>query len=81
MKIRVTALDLKAVKAIAKCGFVGVDLKGEPWLESSDHVTKFRLRRLSAQGLVRSNQDGLLPGRGITQSYSLSKRGEEVANA
>lgn len=80
MKIRITALDLMAVKAIKACGFIGVDLKGEPWLESSYSIGAYRLRRLIEHGLLKSNQDSLLPGRAITQSYSLTRRGEEVAN-
>lgn len=80
-KIRVTALDIKALRAIQACGFIGVDLKGQTYLESSQNVGRGRLRRLIEQKLVISNQDMLLPGRGITpQSYSLSQRGIEVAS-
>lgn len=80
-KIRVTALDIKALRAIQACGFIGVDLKGQTYLESSQNVGRGRLRRLIEQKLVISNQDMLLPGRGIPpQSYSLSQRGIEVAS-
>lgn len=80
-KIRVTALDIKALRAINECGFIGVDLKGATYLESSQNVGRGRLKRLIEQKLVVSNQDMLLPGRGIPpQSYSLSRRGIEVVS-
>lgn len=84
MKIKITALDLKALRAIKEFGWIGVGLDGEPWLESSKCVGAYRLRRLIEHKLLRSNQDWLPLG-SITQrapqSYSLSRRGKEVANA
>lgn len=81
-KIRVTALDIKALRAISDCGFIGIDLRGQAYLESSQNIGRGRLRRPIEQKLVISNQDMLLPGRGIPpQSYSLSRRGMEVAGA
>lgn len=80
-KIRVTALDIKALRAIQACGFIGIDLKGQTYLESSQNVGRGRLKRLIEQKLVISNLDMLLPGRGIPpQSYSLSQRGIAVAS-
>lgn len=81
-KIRVTALDIKALRAIQECGFIGLDAHGETFLESSQNVGRWRLKRLIEQKLVTSNMDMLLQGRGIPpQSYSLSRRGVEVAGA
>lgn len=48
-KIRVTALDIKALRAIQACGFIGIDLKGQTYLESSQNVGRGRLRRLIEQ--------------------------------
>lgn len=80
-KITITALDLTALRAIKACGFIGVDLRGETWLESSQSVGKGRLRRLIAHKLGKNNQDALFKGPGMTQGYALSRRGEEVVNA
>ena len=80
-KITITALDLKALRAIKACGFIGVDLRGDTWLESSENVGKGRLKRLIAHKLVKNNQDALFKGLGMTQSYALTRRGMEVANA
>lgn len=80
-KITITALDLTALRAIKVCGFIGVDLRGDTWLESSQSVGKGRLKRLIAHKLLKNNQDALFKGLGMTQSYSLTRRGEEVVNA
>lgn len=37
--------------------------------------------RLIAHKLVKNNQDALFKGLGMTQSYALTRRGHEVANA
>jgi hypothetical protein len=80
-KITIAALDLKAIKAVKACGFVGIDLSGDPYLESSVNIGRGRLKRLIAHKLLKNNQDALLKGLGMTQSYSLTRRGREVADA
>ena len=70
MKLKLTKLDKKAIDLIAMNGVVGVDLKGEPWLESNRQITKFRLRRLIELGKLVPNNDALF---GESQTWRLAK--------
>lgn len=66
----ITALDLNALSAVKRVGFVGVDLKGEPWLESDTQISPWRLSRLIAHGFLYSSEDGLLDE--VPQTYRVS---------
>jgi hypothetical protein len=66
----ITALDIAACEEIRRCGFLGVNLSGEPYFESGATIGKGRLRRLVEHGLVIASQDGLFPG--VTQTYRLT---------
>jgi hypothetical protein len=72
MKIvkNITALDMAACAEIARCGFLGVDLKGDPYLESGTLLGRGRMRRLIEHGLIITSQDGLFPG--MTQTFRLT---------
>lgn len=62
----ITELDREALGSIAKCGFIGVDNTGEPFLETNIQVRRYRLSRLIALELVIPSNDALFGG---TQTY------------
>jgi hypothetical protein len=69
MPISVTALDIDALLAVKKAGFVGVE-QGGVFLETNTQITQFRLDRLLAHGFLVSSEDGLLDG--CAQTYRVS---------
>lgn len=82
--IKITASDIRAVRLIKASGFIGINADGEPFLEGRRQIGRMRLCRLLEHKLLKSNQDGLPIGsitERNTQTYSLSRRGEEVVNA
>jgi len=69
MPINVTELDLDALSAVRKTGFVGVE-QGRVFLETNTQITQFRLDRSLAHGFLISSEDGLLSG--YPQTYRVS---------
>lgn len=63
---KVTAADIKACRKIEVCGWIGVALNGDTFLESDAQVTPRRLERLAEHGLVEPQADGLLEGKSQT---------------
>lgn len=78
-KMKLTRLDKEALRAIQACGFLGVNLKGEPYLETNLPIGRGRMQRLIALDTISPNRDSLFPGLGRPQSYALTSRGEEMA--
>jgi len=67
---KITPYDLAALNLICANGFVGLDAEGEPFLESDRQITRLRLQRLIAFGLLISNEDALAAPIGrAPQSY------------
>lgn len=66
----ITTLDLDALSAVKRAGFVGVDVKGEPYLESDTQISPWRFARLIAHEFLISSEDGLLNG--YPQTYRVS---------
>lgn len=71
-KLKVTKRDMIALGHIRDCGFIAMEVDGQPRLETSRNVTKLRFRRLVALGLVRASGDNLLP-EAPSQTYVLAQ--------
>ena len=63
---KITAADIAACRKIAVCGWIGVALNGDTFLESDAQVTPHRLERLAEHGLIEPQADGLLEGKSQT---------------
>jgi hypothetical protein len=69
MPISITALDIDALLAVKKAGFVGVE-QGGVFLETNTQISQFRFDRLLEHGFLVSSEDGLLNGH--AQTYRVS---------
>jgi len=66
---KITPHDLAALDLVSANGFVGLDARGSPFLESERQITRLRFRRLIAFGLLVSNEDALPGQLAEPQSY------------
>lgn len=81
-KVKVTALDVQALRLVKACGFVGIDRRGEPCLESNSQISAGRLQRLTHHGMLQSGGDYLPLGDvAQPQCYVLTERGRLAADA
>lgn len=77
--VKLTDSDRHMLKLVRKCGFIGVDERGQPYLETDSQITEYRVRRLLALRLIESSGDGLLDS-GKPQSYKLTEAGSQQEN-
>lgn len=66
---KVTAADKAALDLIRACGFVRLDARGEPCLETNSQIGLWRFQRLVEHGLLISNEDALPGQLAAAQSY------------
>ena len=67
---KLTDLDRDIVERVRRAGFVGVDAKGECYLETSEDIDFYRVRRLVALGVLEPGDDALIGDR--PQTYRLT---------
>lgn len=72
--LSITALDMVAVQAIAASGFLGVDHRGQPFLEGERQIGPSRMKRLKEHGFIAPGGDGLFPG--SHQTFQLTRSGQ-----
>lgn len=72
---KITKEDIAACHKIAVCGWIGVTLDGETFMESEGQVAPGRFGRLRQHGLVEPQADGLLEG--VSQTWRLVEGWEE----
>lgn len=62
--------EAKLISRIEKCGFLGLNINGEYWLQDGKHCPQKTAKKLIEGGVLRSNDDALF---GAPQSYSISR--------
>jgi len=75
---KLTNRDKIVIAAIKRCGFLALDLSGQPALETSFAVTPWRMSRLVDLGYLEPSGDALIKGM-PSQTWMLTEKAGDVA--